>query len=72
MDKRKIAALLIFENPERYKICEGCDSILGKSVNICPNCKSYRFNEDEEDVASHAKKIGNREQTTVTEEDLFS
>lgn len=68
---RKKSALLIMSSPDLFKICEGCDSIIKYTVNICKICKSYRFNSDIDDIIEHAKILGNREQTTVTEEDLF-
>ena len=70
-EERKAIALLIMSSPDLFKICEGCDSIVKYTVNICRNCKSYRFNSDVDDIIEHAKILGNREQTTVTEEDLF-
>ena len=70
-DERKMIALSIMSSPDLFKICEGCDSILKYNVNICRNCKSYRFNTTIDDIIEHAKILGNREQTTVTEEDLF-
>lgn len=71
MNQRELAALRIIKQPFLYKICEGCDSILVKENNICPNCKSYRFDDNDIRIISHAKELGNREQRSVTEEDLF-
>lgn len=68
---RKKSALIIISNPHLFKICEGCDSILKSTVRICPNCKAYKFNLDIDDITDHAVLIGNKEQTTVTKEDLF-
>ena len=53
----------IANNPDNYKVCEGCDSIVGAGANLCPNCHSYRFDE--------AVWLGCREQTSVTAEDLY-
>ena len=71
MDERQSAAAQIIKYPFLYKICEGCDSILINSTNICPNCKSYRFDNDYIRIAEHAKELGSREQRSVTEDDLF-
>jgi len=70
-DERKMVALSIMSSPDLFKIWGGCDSILQYHVNICRNCKSYRFNTSTDDIIEHAKTLGNREQTTVTEDDLF-
>jgi RNA polymerase subunit RPABC4/transcription elongation factor Spt4 len=70
-EERKMIAMSIMTSPEYFKICEGCDSILKYTVIMCKNCKSYRFNTNLDDIIEHAKILGNREQTTVTEEDLF-
>ena len=64
-------ALAILLQPEFFKICEGCDSIVTLQTAICPSCKSYRFNEDMEEVVKQTKLLSDREQTSVTEDDLF-
>ena len=67
MDKAKEIA----NNPGNYKVCEGCDSIVGTGASMCPNCHSYRFDEDSSRVVDQAVWLGCREQTSVTAEDLF-
>jgi uncharacterized protein YlaI len=67
MDKAKEIA----NNPAKYKVCEGCDSIVGSGANLCPNCHSYRFDTDYSRVVDQAVWLGCREQTSVTAEDLF-
>ena len=64
-------ALAVLLQPDFFKICEGCDSIVTIQTAICPNCKSYRFNGSVHDVIEQAKILGTREHTTVTEDDLF-
>lgn len=61
----------IAENPSKYKICEGCESIVAAKVHICPNCHSYRFEDDHECVIRQARALGAREQQSVISEDLF-
>ncbi len=61
----------IVENPGKYKICEGCESIVAVKVNICPNCHSYRFEDDEDSVVRQARALGSREQQSVITEDLY-
>ena len=69
--KRMEQALAILLQPELFKICEGCDSIVKGQTAICPNCKSYRFNDDVEEVVNQTKLLSDREQTSVTKDDLF-
>ena len=72
MDNNRLEqALLILLQPEAYKICEGCDSIVTRKTRLCPSCHAYRFNEDEDYIVEHTKKISTREQRSVTKEDLF-
>jgi len=68
---RLTQALVILLQPELYKICEGCDSIVTAKTVICPNCHSYRFNDDIEDIIVHTERISRQEQRSVTENDLF-
>ena len=67
---RAATAAKIAANPVGYKVCEGCDSIVGSSAPLCPNCHSYRFEASAERVIHQARILGAREQTTVTIEDL--
>jgi hypothetical protein len=72
MDEDRIAAaLVIIMEPWKYKVCEGCDSILTETTVICPSCKSYRFDYKELSVTKMAKELANNKQKTVTESDLF-
>lgn len=67
---RAASAARIIANPFAYKICEGCDSIVGASTVLCPNCHSYRFDAAARRVVEQARLLGSREQTSVTAEDL--
>lgn len=60
----------IANNPSDYKVCEGCDSIVGSTTVICPNCHGYRFDAGAARVVDQAVWLGCREQTSVTAEDL--
>jgi len=65
MDERQQAAEHIIKNSGHFKVCEACDSIVGKRAAQCPNCQNYRFNEDKEYVKSHAKEIASRPPVSV-------
>ena len=69
-DSREAKAARIAANPGAYKVCEGCDSIVGSGVVLCPNCHSYRFDATPESVRRQALALGSREQTSVTAGDL--
>ncbi len=55
----------IIRNPDDYKICEGCDSIVLTKVHTCPNCASYRFLESPAAVICQARILGSRERRSV-------
>ena len=61
----------IVARPRRYKICEGCDSIVARRVATCPNCYGYRFNTGKQAIIDQARLLGSREQTSVTAEDML-
>lgn len=67
---RAETAARIASNPDNYKVCEGCDSIVGKSTAICPNCHSFRFDAEADAVVNQAVILGSREQRSVTADDL--
>jgi len=70
LSPRAEKAALIAANPEAYKICEGCDSIVAARAATCPNCHAYRFDADPESVRQHATALGARDQVSVVAEDL--
>lgn len=67
---RAETAARIAAHPADYKVCEGCDSIVGSKTALCPNCHSYRFDAVAERVMRQARLLGSREQTSVTVGDL--
>lgn len=68
--ERLMKAREIASNPSSYKVCEGCDSIVGFSVAVCPNCHAYRFDESVTRVVDQALYLGSRAQTSVTVQDM--
>jgi hypothetical protein len=67
---REQKAARIASNPSAYKVCEGCDSIVGVGAALCPNCHSFRFDVTAERVVKQAHFLGSREQNSVTAEDI--
>jgi len=70
LEERAKKAREIAANAERYKVCEGCDSIVAERVVNCPNCHGYRFDGQPQRVIAQAELLGAREQTSVISEDL--
>ena len=70
LSSRAEAAAKIADNPTAYKVCEGCNSIVGAATAICPNCHSFRFDATPSQVVRQARLLGSREQTSVTAGDL--
>ena len=60
----------IVKNPENYKICEGCDSIVLTKAHTCPNCASYRFQEGAASVIRQARLLGQRDRRSVMASDF--
>ena len=60
----------IASNPSAYKVCEACDSIVGSSSTVCPNCHGYRFDDSSSRVVDQAIFLGSRKKTSVTAADL--
>lgn len=67
---RQRKAAEIAASPAGYKVCEGCDSIVGRSVVLCPNCHSFRFDGTPHRVVEQATLLGSRDQKSVTSGDL--
>ncbi len=69
--ERSERASRIIANPRKYKVCEGCDSIVARRGALCPHCNSYRFDDDEATIVAHARLLASRAQTSVSLEDLL-
>lgn len=70
IQNRAAKAREIASSPNNFQVCEGCDSIVGAQVAICPNCHSYRFDTSAPRVIEQALVLGSREQRSVTAADL--
>lgn len=70
LNERCRKALRVIATPYRYKVCAGCESIVGKHVNHCPNCHGYRFFDDAAAVIEQARSLATKPQQTVTAADL--
>ena len=69
-NERMVQAQRIASNPSGFKVCEGCDSIVGAGAVLCPSCHSYRFDASADRVVRQAMLLGGREQSSVTADDL--
>jgi hypothetical protein len=72
LSDRAARAQKIIAAPDRFKVCEGCESIVAERVVTCPNCHGYRFDETPERVIEQAKTLASRPQQSVTAADLES
>ena len=71
INPRAATAAKIAANPGGYKVCEGCDSIVGTGAALCPNCHSFRFDQTPTRVVDQALLLGAGAQKSVTAEDLI-
>lgn len=69
-DRAKKAERIVAE-PAKFKICEGCDSIVATRVTVCPNCYGYRFNQEPAAVIEQARLLATRARTSVIADDLL-
>ncbi len=60
----------IIEQPEDYKVCEGCGSIVTARTASCPSCHAYNFDEKAAGVIKQAKLLAKREANSVLSTDL--
>ena len=71
LEDRARKAERIVAEPDKFKICEGCESIVAARVTVCPNCYGYRFNPDSAAVIAQAKLLATRARTSVIADDLL-
>lgn len=69
-DTRQKQAAKIMEQPEDYKVCEGCGSIVTARTSQCPSCHAYRFDDTSARVLSQATLLAQRQASSVLSSDL--
>ena len=67
---RQEQAARIIEQPELYKVCEVCGSVIPRKEIHCSNCKAYRFNEDPDEVCQQAALLAARQPRSISLDDL--
>ena len=63
-------AAQIAQQPELYKVCEGCESIVVREAATCPNCHGYRFDTNNVRVRSQAEILGKRLPNSIPPSEL--
>lgn len=69
-DQRLKQAEKITSQPDQYKVCEGCGSIVVVRAVTCPSCHAYRFDATATRVVSQAKDLAMRSAHSVLSSDL--
>jgi uncharacterized paraquat-inducible protein A len=64
------SAKLIEANAEKYKICEGCTSIVAKETILCPLCNAYRYDSLPSNVIARAYELAATIRTSLSAEDF--
>jgi rRNA maturation endonuclease Nob1 len=59
------------DHPERFKVCDSCNSIFPKSADLCSICGAYRFNTKKIHVLAALLKIIKCGRQTITYDDLL-
>ena len=68
---RSERAAQITRQPELYKVCEGCESIVVRDAVTCPNCHGYRFDTEARRVVSQAEILGKRLPNSIPPSELL-
>jgi RNA polymerase subunit RPABC4/transcription elongation factor Spt4 len=69
ISKRQEMAQEIQEHPDKYKVCEGCGSIVVVKSAVCPNCNAYRFDSEAASVIRQAQELAKRNPLSIDQED---
>lgn len=70
-DSRLKQAEKIASQPEQYKVCEGCGSIVVTRAVTCPSCHAYRFDGTPVRVVTQARELAMRAANSVLASDLL-
>lgn len=67
--KRLEQGKVIIEFWEKFKICDGCDSLVLSSAATCLLCNHYNFEYGKNDIIRQAQKLALQEKTILTAAD---
>lgn len=67
--RKELAAQIMIENADLYKVCLGCESVIPYTRTFCPVCQGYRHEENIEAVISFIKELAKREKTSIVPPD---
>jgi hypothetical protein len=59
-ERRREIGEQIANAPDRFKICNGCQSLNCATNTFCPFCNSYGFESNCEEVVAMARLLGRR------------
>lgn len=60
-ERRQSICEIIKRHPERFCICEGCDSVLALPIKtVCRVCHAYRFDHSAERIIASAIALGSK------------
>ena len=60
----------IARNPQQYKVCEACGSIVTLRAVTCPSCHGYRFDGSLPRVVAQERELALRAANSVLSSDL--
>jgi hypothetical protein len=63
--RKTLAAQIMLDNADCYKVCLCCESVILYSSTFCPLCDGYRFDEDIEQVIKFIKALTKKDNTTI-------
>ncbi len=69
-DSRIKQAEKIASQPDQYKVCEGCGSIVVARAVTCPSCHAYRFDATPQRVVAQARDLALKNPMSVLSSDL--
>ncbi len=69
-DSRIKQAEKIASQPDQYKVCEGCGSIVVARAITCPSCHAYRFDTTPQRVITQARDLALKNPMSVLSSDL--
>jgi RNA polymerase subunit RPABC4/transcription elongation factor Spt4 len=63
--RKTLAAQIMLDNADCYKVCLGCESVILYNSTFCPLCDGYRFDENVEQVIKFIKALTKKDNTTI-------
>lgn len=63
--RKELAAQIMIDNADLYKVCLCCESVVPYTRTFCPICDGYHYDDNIESVIKFIQALAKKDKTTI-------